>query len=94
MGEIDLSQLDSSCFNGSYKELVELIGHEHTLLLYRQYAGQYLTFPKKLLTDEFLHGQILKEYDGANGKQLAKKYGFTYSWVMKIIRANKENSDR
>ena len=84
--EIDLCKLDSSCFNGSYRELVELIGHENTIILYNNFAGQYVTFPKKLLSDEYLHGQIKKEYDGKNGKVLAKKYGYTYSWIMKLLK--------
>jgi len=84
--EIDIKSLDSSCFNGSYCELVKLIGHENTLILYNNYAGQYVTFPKKLLSNKYLHSLILKEYNGRNGKILARKYGYTYSWVMKLLK--------
>ena len=60
------------------------------LKIYKKYSGQYLTFPKKLLTDDYVHQMLLAEYDGRNGKALARKYGYTYSWVMKMIKASKE----
>jgi len=81
--------LDCTCFNGCYCELIELIGHENTIKIYKRYSGQYLTFPKKLLTDEYVHTMLLSEYDGRNGKSLARKYGYTYSWVMKMIKASR-----
>jgi len=81
--------LDCTCFNGCYCELVELIGHENMLKMHKRYAGQYLTFPMKLLTDDYVHQMLLAEYDGRNGKALARKYGYTYSWVMKMIKAYK-----
>lgn len=89
----DMINLDSACFNGSYKEFVELIGHKNTLILYETYAGQYVTFPKKLLSDKYLHERILKEYDGKNAKELAKKYGYTYSWTMKLLKKLKVQSE-
>lgn len=83
---MDVSTLDSSCFNGAYKEFVELIGHKNTLLVHDYFAGQYVTFPKKLLSEIYLHQQILFEYDGSNAKELARKYGYSYSWVRKILK--------
>ena len=78
--------MENSCFNGCYQDLIDLIGHEHTLLLYETYAGQYLSLPKKLLSDEYIHALIKKEYDGKNAKELARKYKYTYSWLMKILK--------
>lgn len=89
-GDIDLKELDSSCFNGSYREMVDLIGQEHTIILHARYAGEYVTFPKKLLADNYIHQQILSEYDGKNARELARKYGFTYSWVMKLIKKSRQ----
>ena len=83
---MDISTLDSSCFNGTYREFVELIGHKNTLLVHNYFSGQYVTFPKKLLSEQYLHDQIVNEYDGQNAKELAKKYGYSYSWVMKILK--------
>lgn len=86
---VDISTLDSSCFNGAYKEFVELIGHKNTLLVHNYFAGQYVTFPKKLLSEHYLHDQIVSEYDGQNAKELARKYDYSYSWVMKILKRKK-----
>lgn len=83
---MDLSTFDSSCFNGAYKEFVELIGHKNTLLVHEYFSGQYVTFPKRLLSEAYLHQQILAEYDGDNAKKLARKYGYSYSWVRKILK--------
>ncbi|MDM5251007.1 Mor transcription activator family protein [Lysinibacillus sp. G4S2] len=83
---MDKSTLDSSCFNGAYKEFVELIGYKNTLRVYDYFAGQYVTFPKRLLSEEYLHEQIVKEYDGTNAKELARKYDYSYSWVRKILK--------
>lgn len=85
---IDKSTLDSSCFNGAYKDFVELIGYKNTLCVYNYFAGQYVTFPKRLLSEEFLHEQIIKEFDGTNAKELARKYDYSYSWIMKILKRN------
>lgn len=76
---MDRSTLNSSCLNGAYKEFIELIGYKNTLIVHDYFAGQYVTFPKKLLSEEYLHQQILNEYDGKNAKDLARKYGYSYS---------------
>ncbi|MCG1027626.1 hypothetical protein J5S49_04930 [Virgibacillus halodenitrificans] len=88
---MDLRTLNSACFNGAYKEFVELIGYQNTLIVHSYFAGQYVTFPKKLLSEEYLHKQILLEYDGANAKQLARKYDYSYSWVRKILKSQELN---
>lgn len=64
-----------------------MIGHKNTLLVHDYFAGQYVTFPKKLLSETYLHHQILSEYDGSNAKDLARKYGYSYSWVRKILKS-------
>lgn len=86
---MDISALDNTCFNGAYKEFVELIGHQNTLLVHNYFAGQYVTFPKRLLSEQYLHDQIVSEYDGQNAKELARKYGYSYSWVMKVLKRRK-----
>ena len=88
---MDVHSLDSSNFSGVYKEFVELIGHQNTLIVHSYFAGQYVTFPKKLLSEEYLHQQIYLEYDGKNAKQLARKYDYSYSWIMKILKSKSKN---
>lgn len=88
---MDVHSLDSSSFSGVYKDLIELIGHQNTLILHSYFAGQYVTFPKKLLSEEYLHQQICLEYDGKNAKQLARKYDYSYSWIMKMLKSKSKN---
>lgn len=91
---MDVHTLDSSCFNGVYKEFIDLIGHQNTLIVHSYFAGQYVTFPKKILSEKYLHQQILLEYDGGNAKQLARKYDYSYSWVMKILKSRLDYNER
>ena len=86
---IDLTNLDTSCFNGAYKEFAEVFGVEITLKIHEHFGGQCVSFPKKILADSYLHRLILTEHDGTNSKHLARKYNYTHSWVMKLIRRNK-----
>lgn len=76
-------------FNGIYQELLELIGYENTIILHKYYAGQYITFPKRLLKESYLHQRIIDEYDGTNARELARKYDYSYSWIMKILKKSK-----
>lgn len=89
---MQLETLDSSCFNGVYKELIELIGYKNTAILHDYFSGQYVTFPKKILSEEYIHSRIVSEYDGTNTKELARKYDYSYSWVMKILKKSREEN--
>jgi len=86
---IDVSKLDSSCFHGAYKEICELLGQEAALILHEHYSGQLVSFPKKLLADSYVHEAIYREYDGSNTVYLSKKYGFTVSWIQKVVKLKK-----
>ena len=86
---IELSKLDSTCFHGAYRDICELLGHKAALALHEHYAGQLVSFPKKLLADSYVHEAIYREYDGTNALELAKKYGFTVSWVRKVVKSKK-----
>jgi|GEM_PF-7085058 len=59
------------------------------MILHEHFAGQLVSFPKKLLADRYVHEEIYREYDGTNAVSLSKKYGFTVSWVQKIVKAKK-----
>jgi len=86
---IDVSKLDSSCFHGAYREICELLGQEAAIILHEHYAGQLVSFPKKLLANTYVHEEIYREYDGTNTVYLAKKYGFTVSWIQKVVKLKK-----
>lgn len=83
--------MEKEHFNGIYQELLELIGYENTIILHEYYAGQYITFPKRLLKESYLHQRIVDEYDGTNARDLAREYDYSYSWIMKIIKKSKND---
>ena len=89
MIDIDMQKLDSNCFHGAYRDICELLGQKAALALHEHYAGQLVSFPKKLLADSFVHEAIYREYNGTNALELAKKYGYTVSWVRKVVKSKK-----
>lgn len=86
----EIEKAENKHFNTVYRELVEIIGLEHTLKLHDFYSGQYLTFPKRVLKESYLHQRIVEEYDGTNARHLARKYDYSYSWIMKVLKKHKE----
>lgn len=48
-------QLESDCLCGKYKEICDIIGYVAVEKLYLSYGGGYISLPKKLLADEFVH---------------------------------------
>jgi len=88
----EIEKVKNKHFNTVYKELVEIIGLENTLKLYDFYSGQYLTFPKRFLKESYLHQRIVEEYDGTNARHLARKYDYSNSWVMKVLKKHRDGS--
>ena len=80
-------KIESSCLNGEYKELCDLIGYEAVEKIFIHYCGGYISLPKKLFVDDFVHEYIVKCYrNGRQPREIAREYDYTYSWVMKIIK--------
>ena len=50
--------------------------------------GLQITFPTRFFSKEYIEKKILEEYDGANVKKLAIKFGYSERWVRSIIRLN------
>lgn len=88
-----LGKLDSSCFHGAYRDLCEIVGQEATILIHEHYSGQLVSLPKKLLADSYVHEEICREYDGTNALFLAKKYGYTVSWIRKVVKTKRSESN-
>ena len=83
-------RIESECLVGQYRDICDLIGYVAVEKLFLHYGGGYVSLPKKLLTDEFVHGYIVDCYKrGRKPKELAKDYDYTYSWILKIIRTSR-----
>lgn len=81
MDEIQKEQL-----NGIYKDMAEILDIQVVLKLYENYKGLQVTFPIRLLSNEYIKKSVHKEYNGNNSKELARKYEYSERWVKKMIK--------
>ena len=72
--------------NGVYKELAEIMSFESVVSIYEHFKGQQITFPTRLMSNEFTIRQILNEYNGKNVKELAKKHGYSERWIRNVVK--------
>ena len=72
--------------SGVYKDLAEIISFESVVLIFEHFKGQQVTFPTKLMSNEFTIRQILNEYNGKNIKALAKKHGYSERWIRSVVK--------
>jgi Mor family transcriptional regulator len=83
---INSNNFKSGQLNGIYKEIAVLCGIEVALKMYKQYKGQQITFPTKLLSKEYVENQAFKLYDGTNLKSLSKQFNYTERWLREVIK--------
>jgi len=88
---LEIKNAESKHFNSIYQELIEVIGYENMIKLHEYYAGQYITFPKRILKESYIHQRIVEEYDGTNARELARRFNYSYSWIMKVLQKHKES---
>lgn len=84
-------EIKSENLNGVYKEIANLLSVEAALVLHSAFRGQQINFPVNFLTSQFISGEVIKEYNGQNVKQLATKYGYSEKWIRKMIHDAKVN---
>ena len=67
--------------------LCELVGMERFLQIIDNYGGEFLYFPKRETLEKPLRrAAILRDFDGSNLLQLARKYGITERRIRAILR--------
>lgn len=88
----EIESAENKHFNSIYQELVEVIGYENMIKLHEYYAGQYITFPKRILKESYIHQRIIEEYDGTNARDLARRFNYSYSWIMKLVQRHRNSS--
>ena len=71
-----------------YQEMADVIGVEATVDLARIYAGTSVYFPKLERSLTALRNRlILREYDGSNIKDLARRWGLSSRHVRHIVNS-------
>lgn len=68
---------EAELFNDVYREIGNVIGLDCASAIYQMYKGQQITFPIHLFNVKRIQGNIIKEYDGTNIRELAKKYDYS-----------------
>lgn len=85
----DVLDVTSSDLAGIYREMAETVGVENAYKIYLQFKGLQLMFPLKFYSKEYIAQQILKEYNGKNVRDMARKYDYSESRVRQILRKAK-----
>lgn len=73
-----------------YRKVCEIIGIKGGLELARTFGGEKLYIPQtKRISAGLVHQKIRSEFTGANVDALARKYGYTTTWIREIVGAKK-----
>lgn len=72
-------------YNDIYKEIAEIVGLDAMLKIYLRFKGQQITFPMRLYNPQMIQQNVVKEYDGTNISELAKKYDYSEKSIRRMI---------
>ena len=88
--EVDILPKEAELYNTVYKEISEIVGLDATLKIYLRFKGQQVSFPVRLYNPHLIQQNVIKEYDGTNVKELAKKYDYSEKTIRRMIRDSVE----
>ena len=91
--EVEALEKERELYNAVYKEISEIIGLEATLKLYLRFKGQQVTFPVRLYNPHLIQQNVIKEYDGSNIRELARKYDYSEKTIRRMIRDSLEDPE-
>ncbi|MDV0430513.1 Mor transcription activator family protein [Lactiplantibacillus sp. DA1] len=80
------AEIDMTALNAFYRGIAELLGTEAMLKLHTHYRGMQMTIPIHLYDRQLVAQSLRKQYNGHNGYELARKYGYSQRWVTKMLR--------
>lgn len=81
-----MAENDFELLNAVYREISEKLGIDTAMEIYRMFKGQQISFPVRFFNPTRIQENIIREYDGANIRMLAIKYGYSEKTVRRIIR--------
>ena len=91
--EVDDMKKETESYNSIYKELSELVGLDATLKIYLRFKGQQVSFPVRLYNPQMIQQSVIKEYDGTNIAELARKYDYSEKSIRRMIRLSLESTE-
>jgi Mor family transcriptional regulator len=92
-GKVDAMEKERELYNSVYREISEIIGLEATLKLYLRFKGQQVNFPVRLYNPHLIQKNVVKEFDGSNIPELARKYDYSEKTIRRMIRDSLEESE-
>ena len=92
-GKVDAMEKERELYNSVYREISEIIGLEATLKLYLRFKGQQVNFPVRLYNPHLIQKNVVKEFDGSNIPELARKYDYFEKTIRRMIRDSLEESE-
>lgn len=88
--EVDAMEKERELYNSVYREISEIVGLEATLKLYLRFKGQQINFPVRLYNPHLIQQNVIKEFDGSNIPELARKYDYSEKTIRRMIRDSLE----
>ncbi len=88
--EVDSMKKEIELYNDIYKEISEIVGLEATLKIYLRFKGQQISFPVRLYNPHLIQQNVIKEYDGTNIADLARKYDYSEKTIRRMIKDSLE----
>ena len=82
---VDVLKKEVELYNDIYKEISEIVGLEDTLKIYLRFKGQQVSFPVRLYSPHLIQQNVIKEYDGTNIPELARKYDYSQKTIRRMI---------
>ena len=82
---------ETELYNAVYREICEIAGLDATLKIYLRFKGQQISFPVRLYNPHLIQQNVIKEYDGSNIRELAKKYDYSEKTIRRMIRDSLED---
>ena len=90
--EVDIVKKEAELYNSVYKEISEIVGLDATLKIYLRFKGQQISFPVRLYNPNMIQQKVVKEFDGTNIHELAKKYDYSEKTIRRMIRDSVEDN--
>jgi Mor family transcriptional regulator len=91
--EVDVMEKETELYNSVYREICEIVGLDATLKIYLRFKGQQISFPVRLYNPHLIQQNVIKEYDGSNIRELAKKYDYSEKTIRRMIRDSLEDNE-
>ena len=80
-----------SLFNDVYREIGGELGLDVALKVYQMFKGQQISFPVHLFDAKRIQEAILKEYDGCNVRELARRYGYSEKTIRRVLKEHQKD---